>query len=91
MKPFPLLVFACCVLAVCSAANAIYIYQLPTDISGALDMPKNGTGGGGGNANSNNQASNFFRLERVVEGNFLGLQGLPAPILSDAKNLDSTW
>jgi hypothetical protein len=89
MKFRPLLVLVVCLLGVCSAANAIYIYELPTDFSGALDMPKNGTGGGGGNANSNNQASNFFRLEQVVGGNFLGLQGLPTPILTDAKNLES--
>jgi VPDSG-CTERM motif len=76
-------------LAVCSAAKAMYIYELPTDVYGSLDMPKNGTGGARGNANSNNQASNFFRLEQVVASNFLGLPGLPAPILTDAKNLDS--
>jgi VPDSG-CTERM motif len=89
MKLTPLVVVLLCLLALCSAANAIYVYQLPTDISGSLDMPKNGTGGGGGNANSNNQASNFFRLEHVVAGNFLGFQGLPTPILTDAKNLQS--
>ena len=76
MKNHFALVLSLCLLGICSVAKAIPIYL--------LDVPKNGTGGGGGSANGNNQASNFFRLQNVVDN-----YNLPSPESVGAIDLSS--
>jgi hypothetical protein len=88
MKTPLALILSLCLFGISFVANAIPIFQLPADIY-SLDIPKNGTGGGGGKANANNQASNFFRLEQVVDDNLLNLEELPTPVLAGAVDLGS--
>ncbi len=65
-------------------------YAIPIEMPGTgLDVPKNGTGGTKPNANSD--ASNFFRLETVINAYNAANPSnpLPTPILTGVEDLSS--
>lgn len=65
-------------------------YGNPIEIPGTgMDIPKNGTGGT--QPNANNDASNFFRLQNVINAYNLAnaLNPLPAPIATGVEDLGS--